>query len=186
MVLAPWQTDALHNNTILIYYPLCWKKAEGTQVAFFPRSRPTLQLPIAKATARAACPPQNKVSTVSERTERMCALRAAGSLFSVYRGSLICRLRCQGDARLWAHHWAIICQPALPVKPALSGTSGASRTHWCTHLRGKYRRMSDELLCFTAPCALTALQIRTRGFYLLIDFYKAICSQSYHIWSLGS
>lgn len=53
-------------------------------------------------------------------------LRPVGSLFSVYRGVLICRVRCQRGARSRAHHCAFICRPVLPIKTSQAGTSGAS------------------------------------------------------------
>ena len=53
-------------------------------------------------------------------------LRPVGSLFSVYRGVLMCRVRCQRGARSRAHHCAFICRPVLPIKTSQAGTSGAS------------------------------------------------------------
>lgn len=81
------------NNTDLIYYATCCTESKGTQVAFFPRPRPVLQLSVAPPTsthagrahtqpAPAAAPfsPQNKVA---ERPEWKFTHRAAGRLFSL-------------------------------------------------------------------------------------------------------
>lgn len=102
--------------------------AMRTQVAFFPRPRPALQLPISPPmstdTRCAHTRPALQRLSFLGRTKwshslnglNRCVLtdpRPVGSLASVYRGALICRVRCQGGARPEANHCAFICQPAL-------------------------------------------------------------------------
>lgn len=126
-----------HNNTNLIYYPLCWKKAEETQVAFFPRSRPALQLPAATGTARAGatCPPQNKVRTVSERTERdVCSQSSGQPFFGVPR---------------FPHLSPEVSRGRAPVSPPLShylSTCSPSKTR---SVRYKWRIQDALVHAFT-------------------------------------